>query len=388
MGRLGLAAGPRLDSGAVDSLAVIGWPVIDRIGPVSPHGLGIAIGYLAGSWFMLREGRKRGVSEDHIGTILLWALIGAIVGARFFYVIGHLDDFDSFIDTLKIWEGGISLIGGIAGGIIAAYPFMRRFGYRFLQVMDSGAIGIAVGIIIGRIGDLIIGDHLGKPTSWLMGWQYRGGELPGPWSGTEATGWIAPLERGLVQQITLDNATLCKATPDGFGCAQVVAQGTGVHQTALYDFLIAIGIFLLLLWLNRRPRREGILIMSFAIFYGAGRVATDFLRVDKTYFGSSQPGGWEGLTGSQITAIAVVLVSLVTLFRFALRRLAPSGPGDVAEGEDAAAPLAREGEADPVGDPVRPTTDFSPPRQPGPGPLPAESPEERSEGEPPAGTPS
>lgn len=334
---------------------MIGWPVLDRIGPVSPHGLGIALGYLGGSWFMLREGRKRGLSEDHVGTILLWALVGAILGARFFYVIGHLGDFDSFVDMLKIWEGGISLIGGIAGAVIAAYPLMRKFGYRFLQVMDSAALGLAFGIIVGRIGDMIIGDHLGKPTDFILGWQYKGGELPGPWSGTEATGWIAPLEGGLVQQITKEGATLCKATPDGFGCAEFVSQGPGVHQTALYDFLIVIGLFFFLRWLSRKPRREGVLILSFAMVYGAGRVITDLLRVDKTYF---------GLTGSQLTSIGVILISLFVLLRFWRKPL----PVEIPEAADAE-PAA-------IGDVTGPTTDFEPPpppdRAPEPDPAPGE----------------
>lgn len=361
MEQVGLLPGPRIDSGAVDPLAIIGWPVLDRLGPVSPHGLGIALGYLAGSWWMLREGRKRGLSEDHVGTILLWALIGAILGARFFYVIGHLDDFDSFVDMLKIWEGGISLIGGISGAIMLAYPFMRRFNYRFLQVMDSGAIGLAVGIFIGRIGDLIIGDHLGKPTDFLLGWQYKGGELPGPWSGTEATGWIAPLEGGLVQQITLQNATLCHATPDGFGCVPPpIATGPGVHQTALYDFIIAAAIFLFLRWLSRRPRREGIMIMSFAIIYGAGRVATDFLRVDKTYF---------GLTGSQLTSIGVIVLSLFTLWRFTRRPLPEPEPAiELEPGAPSGGLPSEAASATTGGDEARATTDFSPPPQPGPGP--------------------
>ena len=365
----------------MDPLAVIGWPVLDRIGPVSPHGLGIALGYLAGSWWMLREGRKRGLNEDHVGTILLWALIGAIVGARFFYVIGHLDDFESFVDMLKIWEGGISLIGGIAGAVMLAYPFMRRFNYRFLQVMDSAAIGLAVGVFVGRIGDLIIGDHLGRPTDFALGWQYKGGELPGPWSGSEATGWIAPLEEGLVQQITLQNATLCKATPDGFGCAEIVQQGAGVHQTALYDFLIAAGIFLFLRWLSRRPRREGVMIMSFAIVYGAGRVATDFLRVDQTYF---------GLTGSQLTCIGVILLSVFTLWRFSRRPLpepvggiGPDGPGGLEPGEGPPS----EGTTIDDGEPVPPTTDFTPPPQPGPGPPPRDEGEADAERERPVDPP-
>ena len=45
---------------------------------------------------------------------MFWSLIGAIVGARLFYVIGHFSEFDSVVGMLKIWEGGISLLGGIA----------------------------------------------------------------------------------------------------------------------------------------------------------------------------------------------------------------------------------------------------------------------------------
>ncbi|HEX2031813.1 MAG TPA: prolipoprotein diacylglyceryl transferase family protein, partial [Actinomycetota bacterium] len=286
------------------NVAVIGWPVLDRIplGPlsISPHGLGIAAGYLAGSWFMLREGRKRGLSEDHMGTILLWALVGAIFGARFFYVVAHFSEFESFTDMLAIWRGGISLLGGIAGAIAFAYPLMRRFGYRFLQVMDSAAIGLAFGIIIGRIGDLVIGDHLGKPTDFVLGWAYRGGELPGPWQYVPILDqWQAPLSGGLVQTISREGAQLIDGT-------RVIAEGPGVHQTALYDFFIALGLFLFLLWLNRRPRPEGALIMTFALWYGAGRVLTDFLRVDKEFF---------GLTGSQWGAILAMVLAAVGLLR-------------------------------------------------------------------------
>jgi prolipoprotein diacylglyceryltransferase len=118
----------------------------------------------------------------------------------------------------------------------------------------------------------------------------------------------------------------------------VVATGAGVHQTALYDFFIAGGLFLFLFWLNRRPRREGVLILSFAIWYGLGRVITDLLRIDKTFF---------GLTGSQWTSIAAVAISIVILIRFVLRPL----PADAEE------PV-------PVGPTEGRTTDFTPPPEP------------------------
>jgi phosphatidylglycerol:prolipoprotein diacylglycerol transferase len=323
----------------VDLLGVIGWPILDRIrlGPVavSPHGLGIAAGYLAGSWWMIREGRRRGLAEEHVGTILLWALVGAIFGARFFYVVAHFNEFDSLGEMLAIWRGGISLIGGIAGAIIFAYPIMRRYRYRFLQVMDSAAIGLAFGIIIGRIGDLVIGDHLGKPTDFFLGWAYRGGQLPGPWVEISAGRWEANLAGGFTETLSREGADLVQGS-------QRIASGAGVHQTALYDFFIALGLFLFLYLLNRRSRREGVLIMSFAIWYGTGRVITDFLRIDKTFF---------GLTGSQWASIAAIVVSVIALLRFARRPV-------VAE-------VAAEGEPEPDGEDDRRTTDFEPPPMPG-----------------------
>jgi phosphatidylglycerol---prolipoprotein diacylglyceryl transferase len=337
----------------MELVSVIGWPVIDRIGGVvSPHGIGIAAGYLLGAmWFMLPEGRKRGLSDDHMGSILFMALLGAIFGARFFYVVAHWNEFDSVVETLYIWRGGISLLGGIFGAIAFAYPLMRRYGYRFLQVMDSAAIGLAFGIIVGRIGDLVIGDHLGKPTDFFLGWAYRGGELPGPWVEVAPGQWIAQLEGGLVETLSRRGATL--EAPGG----EVLQAGAGVHQTALYDFLLAIGLFLFLRWLNRVPRREGVLILTFAVVYGAGRLVTDFLRVDKHFF---------GLTGSQWGAILAMSVALLALLRFALRPLPAEGPEDLEEEE--AAPDEEEGE--PVSASTRrnrdgrSTTDFDPPPEP------------------------
>ena len=112
--------------------------------------------------------------------MLFWALIGAIVGARVAYVIAHLSEFSSPLEWLQVWKGGISLLGGIAGAIIINIRRMKKYGYRFLQVMDPSMVALSMGIGIGRIGDLIIGDHLGKPTSWLLAWTYHGGNLAPP----------------------------------------------------------------------------------------------------------------------------------------------------------------------------------------------------------------
>src|SRR4051795_865342 len=218
-------------------IASIGWPVLDRIHfgdriAVSPHGLGIAFGFLLGSVWVLKDCPRRGIREDHMSSMLFWALIGTIVGARLFYVIAHFSEFNSVGDMLAIYKGGISLLGGIAGAVAFAYPIMRRNGYRFFQVMDNAGIGLAIGVFVGRIGDLVIGDHLGKPTNAPWAFRYVSGNL----SAFDCTSRPGVCSETLLQgshTLTITKAGASLLGPNG----QTLGQGVGVHQTALYDFV-------------------------------------------------------------------------------------------------------------------------------------------------------
>jgi phosphatidylglycerol---prolipoprotein diacylglyceryl transferase len=305
-------------------LGAIGWPVLDRIRigdtfAISPHGLGIAIGFLVGAVVLTRLAPSRGLDPDHISTMIFWALVGAVVGARLFYVIAHVSEFDNVGQMLAVWRGGISLLGGIAGAILVNVPLMRRHGYRFFQVMDPAVIALALGIAIGRIGDLIIGDHLGKPTSWLLAWTYHGGTLAPPYV-CRAGRCVADLLNGS-QQIVFTRSAATLFGPQG----QVIERGVGVHQTAVYDIVSASLLFVLLWRMNARRRREGVLTLTFGLWYGLTRLVTDFLRIDKRFF---------GLTGSQWTAATVALVSAAILGWWAWRgRGAPPTPAPTERSE-------------------------------------------------------
>jgi len=289
-------------------LASISWKVLDRFRfgshfAISPHGVGIAVGFLAGSFVLGLEARKRGYSEEAVGTILFWALIGTIIGSRVAYVFTHLSEFTNVVSVLEIYKGGLSLIGGIVGAMIASYFVVRRLKLDFVAGLDSAAIGLPLGIVIGRVGDLIIGDHLGKPTSWLFAFKYAGGNLSGYDCTSLPGGCITSLKGNATQTITHASAILRYANGH-----QVV--GVGVHQTAFYDYFIAMGVVVFLVYLNRKPRRRGVLIATFALWYGTGRIITDFLRVENRFI---------GLTGSQWSSAAVVAVCLFVLVRMALR---------------------------------------------------------------------
>ncbi len=301
-------------------LASVGWPVIDRFRfggdfAISPHGLLIAIGFMIGAVLFTRLATRRGVERKAIDSVVFWSLVGAIVGARVGYVIAHVSEFESPLEWFEIWNGGISLLGGISGATIANAVNIRRFELRFFQVADSIAPALAMGIGIGRIGDLIIADHLGKPTSWLLAWTYKGGTVAPPFSCSNEV-CQAQLQDGHLQILERSGSRLL----DGTG--QIISEGVGLHQTAMYDMLLAWLLFGVLWWFISKARREGVTALLFTTWYGCARLLEDSLRIDKR-FGP--------LTGSQWTALTVVTASIAVLVWFALKK--PPGLTTPARGQ-------------------------------------------------------
>lgn len=261
------------------------------LGPlrISPHGIGTAVGFIAGARLLLPATRARGIDDELIYRMLYRAAIGALIGARLAYAVNHWSDYaDDPLSVLAVWEGGISLFGGIAGGVLAAVPLMRSERLRFWSLMDAAAPGLALGILIGRVGDLVVGDHLGKPTEFFLGFRCTGAD--------SASSCVAPI-------------------------------GSGVHMPALYDLFNASALLVALLILRRRKRWDGFLIILAAAWYGAGRFIEDSYRIDDAVA--------FGLSGSQLTALSLVTVATAWLV---LARRTPrvdtAGPVDVTGAHD------------------------------------------------------
>ena len=282
-------------------LGTLSWPIISRIPlggdlAISPHGIGIALGFLLGAWMFIRRAEKRGVGHTYVPDIsesiqqLLGRIaIGAILGARLFYVLTHLDQFARApLEVVAIWQGGLTFLGGVAGAIIVAMPWAMKQGWRPLQLLDSAMPGLAAGLVVGRLGDLMIGDHIGAPTSFALGWRCTGDfNAVSPLWGRDPGSYTAAV------QAIGDQPTI--------GCFDTV-----VHQTALYDLGAALFVLLLLLWLERRPRFDGFFAAAWVYGYGVVRFAGDFARQDRRLF---------GLTGSQYALLAAMVAVTVWLVR-------------------------------------------------------------------------
>lgn len=262
-------------------LSVIRWHAYPSVelGPInlSPHGVGIAVGYALGGTLMARRAERWGISRDDVWNMLMRAVVGVIIGARLFYVVGHLDDYwPNVLDIVKVWEGGVVFYGGAFGGIAAAYPYMRKHGLAFWSVLDAAAPGFPLGLIFGRIGDLIVGDHLGGASTLPFAFRFTSTDVAHP-----------------------------NAAPECFV--------TGCHQTALYDLWNVLVLLPVVLWVGRKPRAPGFLMMFTATWYGSVRFFVDFARDAQTYL---------GLRGTQWVSLALFLGGSAYLIRLA-RRDAP-----------------------------------------------------------------
>lgn len=265
-----------------------------HLGPlaISPHGIFTAVGFLIGARLLLGDTRRRHISDDDMYVILTRAAIGALVGARVVYVVNHWSAYDSPLDWFRVWEGGISLLGGIAGALLAAAPVARQRRLGFFALVDLAAPWLPLGIVIGRIGDLIIADHLGERTSLPFGFR--------------------------CPDIVDVGRTVGSSCP----------AGEVVHLTAAYDLGVAAAVATVLIVLRSRLLRLGERTLLLGILYGTGRFAFDFLRADTRRL---------GLTGSQWAALVAIAVAGFLLGRRrrdpGLVRYATAGPS-ATPGED------------------------------------------------------
>jgi phosphatidylglycerol:prolipoprotein diacylglycerol transferase len=213
--------------------------------------------------------------------MLMRAVVGVIIGARIFYVVGHFGDYwPNVIDIVKVWQGGVVFYGGVFGGILFAYPYMRKHNLAFWSVMDAAAPAFPLGLIFGRIGDIIVGDHLGGASTAPFAFLFTSPSVAHP-----------------------NPAPACFIS--------------GCHQTALYDLWNVIVLLPLVLLLDRKRWPPGFLIMFTATWYGSVRFFVDFARDAQTYL---------GLRGTQWVSLFLFIMGSSYLIRLARRGGEPPGP--------------------------------------------------------------
>jgi phosphatidylglycerol:prolipoprotein diacylglycerol transferase len=271
------------------------------------HGVFTAIGIAAGVLVAVLLARRDGFVDDDVYSVALIAIPCGIIGARALYVLENWGDgnLDTIVDIFRVNEGGISIWGAIIGGVLGSIIYLVIRGYPVLRALDIGVVGLLVGMAIGRIGDIINGEHFAEVSS--LPWAIRYTHINSP-------SVLAHPDCGLGVQPGIETSNLC-------------AQHPAVAYEMLGDLLI-VG---LLLFMLRYLRRDGVPFFTATLLYSTMRFGVSELRLD------SEEVIW-GLTTPQITSLVMIGVSVVGII-WCWRR----AEGEEVHGPSPGAPVAATG---------------------------------------------
>lgn len=223
------------------------------------YGVIIAVGFGLGLWVYLSHNRSCGIHPDEGLDIILWSMLGAIVGARAYYVAFQWDHYkDNLKEIFNLRGGGLAIYGGIIGAIIVAFIVCRSKKLPMLPVADAAFPGVMLGQAIGRWGNFFNMEAFGTNTTL-------------PWGMTSDTisNYLSRHQAALLAQ------------------GVVVDPAMPVHPTFLYESLWnLIGVAVLLLWLFPRRSYDGQITLGYTAWYGLGRFFVEGLRTDSLMWGS------------------------------------------------------------------------------------------------------
>ena len=265
-------------------------PILINAGPfiISWHGLFTFIAVATAVVLTVYWGKKEGMSADAVYSVSLWCIIGGIVGARVVHIIdfwGEIYQHDP-VRLLYVWEGGIAIYGAILGGFIggAIYITFRNSAwflgvwgryFRFMgeperaplpgvgHLADVTAPALLIAMAIGRLGDVINGEHFAKASDLPWAFVYTNPNSPG---------YLQPAS----------------------------------HPAVLYELLFDL-ILVAIIWpFRHRLRPHGMFFVMYGALYSVGRFFLSFLRVEANqYFGI--------LNQAQVLALLVILVAIPLL---------------------------------------------------------------------------
>ena len=226
------------------------------------HGVFIALGIAAGVYVAVLMARRKGFLDDDSYSVAFAAVVGGIIGARALFVVENWGQLEGNLwNAFRINEGGISVYGGIIGGVLAGWLYGVWKGLPVWRGLDAGAVGVILGQAIGRVGCVINGEHIGSPSHLPWAVEYTNVNSP-----SFALGPLQP----------------------------------AAGYEMLGDLLI-LGV-LLLLW--RISKKDGLVFTTYALLYALLRFGVSFLRVD------NEPA--LGLSLAQLIALGFVALSLVS----------------------------------------------------------------------------
>jgi phosphatidylglycerol---prolipoprotein diacylglyceryl transferase len=268
------------------------YPELFRIGnfPVTSYGLWLAVGMLVALFVASRLGARDGLPRDRVYDLGLWTLVGGLLGSKLLMFL--VEDNVNVLSLDFLRSGGV-FYGGLIGGFLAVVGLVWHHKLPFWKVADAFAPGVALGQSFGRQGCFSAGCCWGKPTD--LPWGVHFTELGHEYTGVPVYG------------------------PDG--------GSLHLHPTQLYESFLMLALFGLLVFLHRRKKFDGQILITYGIIYSIIRFSIEFVRDDPrgdllgltTLTGLST--SLTGLSTSQLVSLAVAAASVI----FMIMRLRSTG---------------------------------------------------------------
>lgn len=252
------------------------YPELFKIGnfPINTYGVFLALAFLCAILLSVKLAARDGLPREKIYDLCLWMLLASLVGSKFLMLFTEPEYRENpmLLLSLDFLRSGGVFYGGLIGAVAVGYFLMMKYNLPWWKTADACAPGIALGNFFGRQGCFAAGCCWGKPTT--LPWGVKFSEL-----GHEITG----------------------VPTDAF-----------LHPTQLYESFSMLIAFLFLLWLHKRRRFTGQVILVYALLYSLIRFTIEFVRADPRgdVFGLTS---LTGLSTSQLISIPIAIGSLVVL---------------------------------------------------------------------------
>ncbi len=252
-------------------------PVMFRLGhfELRWYSLAIIVAIVAAVLISAHQGKKKGIATEDFYSLALWVVLGGIVGARLFHVIDHWEHYINNPAQILGFQG-LAIWGALAGGGLAIIIYARVRHLPLGRLVDAIAPGLLAAQIIGRFGCIVNGDAYGGITSvpWAFIYVNPGSLIPGN------------------------------------------LFGMPTHPYPVYEMLWNAIALLVLLRLDRRFRKDGMVFLSYLSLYSLGRFVLTFVRQENITL-------W-GLQQAQVIAMLVVLVSVVAMVYLMAKQRIPA----------------------------------------------------------------
>lgn len=203
---------------------------------IKGYGLMIAIGIIVAASIFINKGKKRGYDEDSLINLIIFTVIGGILGGKTLFILTELKDIINDPSILLNFGYGFVIYGAIGGGALTMYLYCKKKKWNIIEIFDIVVPGLAIAQGFGRIGCFLAGCCYGAETDLPIGVVFPEGSL-------------AP-------------------------------SGIHIHPTQIYSSIFDFALGFLLLYYGRKQRMNGKVMAIYLIVYSIGRFLVEYLRDD------------------------------------------------------------------------------------------------------------